>query len=99
MVNRSLPVCTSRAGLTKSRALEWELRRGRILAATDVFDSEPLQGPAHVLLSLPNVLPTHHIGDVTAGELELQFTEIFEQIAAFARGDPIHMANPEALRR
>jgi D-3-phosphoglycerate dehydrogenase len=48
-----------------------------------------------VLLTLPNVLPTPHIGYVTEDEFNLQFTDIFEQVNAFAESAPIHMINPE----
>lgn len=48
-----------------------------------------------VLLTHPNVLPTPHIGYVTEDEFELQFSDIFDQINAYANGAPIHMINPE----
>ncbi len=64
-----------------------------------MFEKEPPLDLTHVLLSRPNVLPTPHIGYETEDEFELQFKDIFEQINAFARGDPIHMANPESLDR
>ncbi len=97
MAPRSLLVNTSRSGLIVEGALEAEIQRGRIHAAVDVFDTEPLRDPSHVLLSHPNVLPTPHIGYVTEDEFDLQFTDIFDQVNAFAAGSPIHMINPEAL--
>ena len=98
MADRSLLVNTSRAGLIESGALESEVKRGRILVATDVFETEPLRDPTHFLLSRPNVLPTPHIGHVTEDEFELQFRDVFEQINAFARGEPIRMVNSELDR-
>ena len=95
MSDRSLFVNTSRSGLVAPGALETEIERGRIFAAVDVFDQEPLTDTSHTLLSHPNVLPTPHIGYVTEDEFDLQFTDIFEQVNAFASGDPIHMINPE----
>lgn len=95
MPDRALFVNTSRAGLVVPGALEAEIARGRIHAAVDVFDTEPLRDAAHPLLTHPNVLPTPHIGYVTEDEFDLQFTDIFEQINAFASGAPIHMINPE----
>jgi D-3-phosphoglycerate dehydrogenase len=92
---RALFVNTSRSGLVEPGALEAEIARGRIFAAVDVFDTEPLHDRAHPLLAHPNVLPTPHIGYVTEDEFDLQFTDIFEQINAFAAGAPIHMINPE----
>jgi D-3-phosphoglycerate dehydrogenase len=67
------------------------------MAAVDVFEEEPLRDPSHPLLSLPNALCTPHIGYVTAEEYELQFSDIFDQIAAFAAGTPTNVVNPDVL--
>ncbi len=96
MPPRALFVNTSRAGLVAPGALEAEIARGRIFAAVDVFEEEPLRDTGHPLLTHPNVLPTPHIGYVTEDEFDLQFTDIFEQVNAYAAGAPIHMINPEA---
>jgi len=95
MQPRALLINTSRSGLIETGALEAEIERGRIHAAVDVFDVEPLTDTAHPLLTHPNVLATPHIGYVTEDEFELQFTDIFEQVNAFADGKPIHVINPE----
>ena len=95
---RSLLVNTSRSGLSAPSVLEAEIARGRILAAVDVFDTEPLRDTGDILLTHPNVLPTPHIGYVTEDEFDLQFSDIFDQINAFAAGAPIHMINPEVRR-
>lgn len=96
---RSLLVNTSRAGLIEPGALEAEIGRGRIHAAVDVFDDEPMTDPGHILATHPNVIATPHIGYVTEDELDLQFRDVFEQVNAFAAGVPIHAINPEALDR
>ncbi len=91
-------VNTSRAGLIVSGALEEALRRGRPgMAAVDVFEQEPVRGGEHPLLSMPNAICTPHIGYVTREEYELQFTEIFDQILAYAAGAPINVVNPDVL--
>ncbi|MEM1288535.1 MAG: D-2-hydroxyacid dehydrogenase family protein [Pseudomonadota bacterium] len=95
MTPRSLLVNTSRSGLIEPGALEAEVERGRIFVAVDVFDREPLKETSHLLLTNPNVLPTPHIGYVTEDEFELQFSDIFDQVIAYAQGQPIHMINPE----
>jgi D-3-phosphoglycerate dehydrogenase len=95
MQPRGLFVNTSRSGLVAAGALEAEIAQGRIHAAVDVFDSEPLTDTAHLLLTHPNVLATPHIGFVTEDEFELQFSDIFDQVNAYADGAPIHMINPE----
>jgi len=91
----SLFVNTSRSGLIPPGVLEAEIARGRISAAVDVFDTEPLRNTENPLLTHPNVMPTPHIGYVTEDEFDLQFSDIFDQINAYADGAPIHMINPE----
>lgn len=95
MQDRALFINTSRAGLVETGALETEIARGRIFAAVDVFEDEPMRDRSHPLLTHPNVLPTPHIGYVTEDEFDLQFTDIFEQVNAYAAGQPIHMINSE----
>ncbi|MGB7317670.1 MAG: D-2-hydroxyacid dehydrogenase family protein [Planktotalea sp.] len=95
MSPRALLVNTSRSGLIETGALEAEVARGRIHAAVDVFDTEPLTDTAHPLLTHPNVIATPHIGYVTEDEFDLQFSDIFDQINAYAEGAPIHMINAE----
>jgi D-3-phosphoglycerate dehydrogenase len=92
-------VNTSRAGLVEPGALVAGLRAGRPgMAAVDVYGNEPLRDPGDPLLLLENVVCTPHIGYVTRDEYELQFTDIFAQIVAYAEGAPINVVNPEALR-
>lgn len=95
MAPRSLLVNTSRSGLIEPGALEAEIENDRIHAAVDVFDTEPLTDTSNILLTHPNVLATPHIGYVTEDEFDLQFSDIFDQINAYASGEPIHMINPE----
>jgi D-3-phosphoglycerate dehydrogenase len=96
---RALFVNTSRSGLVVPGALEAEVARGRIFAAVDVFDTEPLDDTGHPLLTAPNVLATPHIGYVTEDEFDLQFSDIFDQVNAYAEGAPIHMINPQVWER
>lgn len=95
MKTRSLLVNTSRSGLIAPGVLEAEIAKGRIHAAVDVFDQEPMRDTANILANHPNVLATPHIGYVTEDEFDLQFSDIFDQINAYASGTPIHMINPE----
>ena len=96
----ALIVNTSRAGLIAPGALADALRAGRPgMAAVDVFEQEPVRDPDDPLLSLPNVVATPHIGYVTRDEYELQFTDIFDQIIAYAAGAPVNVVNPEASER
>ncbi len=95
----ALFVNTSRAGLVAPGALLAAVDAGRPgMAAVDVFETEPLTDMADPLVNHPNVLATPHIGYVTEDEYQLQFTDIFDQINAFAAGEPINMINPEVWR-
>jgi D-3-phosphoglycerate dehydrogenase len=93
-------VNTSRAGLIAPGALEAALRAGRPgMAAVDVFEEEPVTDPSHPLLNMDNVICTPHIGYVSRDEYQTQFTDIFNQILAYAAGTPINVVNPDVLRR
>ena len=50
-----------------------------------------------VISRLPNVVCVPHIGYVTYDEYQLQFTEIFDQIAPYRAGHPINVVNPAVL--
>lgn len=94
----ALLVNTSRAGLIEPDALAQALRAGRPgMAAVDVFETEPLRDPKDPLLQLPNAICTPHIGYVTEDEYETQFSDVFDQIVAYAAGKPIHVINPAVL--
>ena len=94
----ALIVNTSRAGLIEPGALVAALRAGRPgMAAIDVYEEEPLLDTRHPLLNMDNVVCTPHIGYVGRDEFEIQFTEIFDQILAYADGKPVNVINPEVL--
>ncbi|GHA39987.1 glyoxylate reductase [Amylibacter ulvae] len=95
MSPRSLFVNTSRSGLVATGALEAEIAKGRIHAAIDVFETEPMLDTKNILLTHPNVIATPHLGYVTEDEFDLQFSDIFDQINAFDNNNPIHMINPQ----
>ena len=92
----ALLVNTSRAPLIEPNALVNALRAGRPgMAALDVYEKEPLRDTADPLLAMDNVVCTPHIGYVTRDEYELQFSDIFDQITAYAAGAPINVVNPD----
>lgn len=89
-------VNTSRAALVEKGALQAALDAGRPgTIALDVFETEPLTDPDDPIVSHPRVIATPHIGFVTEDELDLQFADIYDQINAYAVGEPVHMINPE----
>jgi D-3-phosphoglycerate dehydrogenase len=94
----ALLVNTSRAPLIEPGALVEALRAGRPgMAAVDVYEEEPLRDPDHPLLKMDNVVCTPHIGYVTRDEYEVQFSDIFDQITAYAAGTPVNVVNPEVF--
>ena len=96
----ALLVNTSRSGLIEPGALVHALRAGRPgMAAVDVFDHEPVPQTDAPLLDMDNVVCTPHIGYVTRDEYELQFADVFDQIVAYANGNPINVVNPGALEQ
>ena len=91
---------TSRAGLVQAGALLTAMRAGRPgRAGIDVFETEPVTAADDPLIHHPNVIATPHIGFVTEDELDTQFADVFDQINAFAMGNPIHMINSEVWPR
>jgi len=96
----ALIVNTSRAGLIEPGALVDALEAGRPgLAAVDVYEQEPIRDGSHPLFAMDNVVCTPHVGYVTREEYETQFSDVFEQIVASAKGAPIKVVNPEVLKR
>ena len=92
----ALLVNTSRAPLIEPDALVNALKAGRPgMAAVDVFEEEPIWTDDHPLFKMDNVICTPHIGYGTREEYEVQFTEIFDQVVAYAKGKPESMINPE----
>jgi len=94
----ALLVNTSRAPLIEPGALIAALKAGHPgMAAVDVYEEEPVLDTHYPLFSIANVVCTPHIGYVTRDEYEVQFSDIFDQIVAFASGKPIHVVNPRVL--
>ncbi len=89
---------TSRSGLVADGALLQALKAGRPgRMGLDVFDPEPFTDTDDPVITHPNVIATPHIGYVTEDELDLQFSDIYDQINAYADGAPIHMIHPEVI--
>jgi D-3-phosphoglycerate dehydrogenase len=94
----ALLVNTSRAPLIEPGALVAALKTGRPgMAAVDVYEDEPVRDTRHPLFAMEKVVCTPHIGYVTRDEYEVQFSDIFDQIVAYAAGTPINVVNPEVL--
>lgn len=95
MKRGAILVNTSRGPLVDEPALLEELRAGRLIAALDVYEREPLPAD-HPLRALPNTVLTPHQGYATQ-EIYAQFyRESIENVLAFLDGKPQRMINPEA---
>lgn len=89
----ALFVNTSRAGLLAPGVLETALRAGRPgRVAVDVYESEPVVD--HPLLHLDNAICTPHLGYIDKDSYELYFATAFDNLLAFASGNPVNIVNP-----
>lgn len=95
----ALIVNTSRAALIAPGALEAALKKGRPgMAAIDVYEDEPVLNASHPLIHMDNVVATPHLGYVERDGYESAFGSAFDQILAFAAGQPLNVINPAALQ-
>jgi phosphoglycerate dehydrogenase-like enzyme len=84
----ALVVNAGRGATLDTRALLEELRAGRLRAALDVTDPEPLPD-AHPLWALPNVLITPHIAGDSPGASRQAFALAGDQIRRYAAGEEL----------
>jgi phosphoglycerate dehydrogenase-like enzyme len=84
----ALVVNGGRGRTIETAALVAELQAGRIRAALDVTDPEPLP-PDHPLWGLPNVLITPHMAGDSPGSTIRAFALAGDQIRRFAAGEPL----------
>ncbi|TDD18891.1 hydroxyacid dehydrogenase [Kribbella turkmenica] len=90
-----LIVNTARAALVDTRALLAELRTGRLSAALDVFDEEPLP-PDSAWWRQPNVLLTPHLGARTWHSRRAQGAIVIDEIRRYLSAlDLRHEVLPE----
>ena len=84
----ALVVNAGRGRTIQTDALVAELRSGRLRAALDVTDPEPLP-PDHPLWELPTVLITPHMAGDSPGSTIRAFALAGDQIRRFAAGEPL----------
>lgn len=88
MPDGSLLVNAARGPVVDTEALVAELSTGRISAALDVTDPEPLPAD-HPLWGLPNVLLTPHVAGSVRGLLPRAYRLVGEQLRRYAAGEPL----------
>jgi len=88
MRDGALLVNAARGSLLVTDALLAELQSGRLHAALDVTDPEPLP-PGHPLWTAPNVFITPHVAGSTPASRDRLLRLIREQLARYVRGEPL----------
>jgi phosphoglycerate dehydrogenase-like enzyme len=84
----ALVVNVARGAVVDTDALLAELLNGRLRAALDVTDPEPLPAD-HPLWQAPNVLITPHVGGDTSAFLPRAWRLMQQQLDRFASGEPL----------
>lgn len=88
MKDGALFVNAARGSLVVTDALAAELRSGRLRAALDVTDPEPLN-PGHPLWDVPGVLITPHVAASTQVSSARMLDFVRSQAERFVRGEPL----------
>ncbi|MFD9602288.1 2-hydroxyacid dehydrogenase [Streptomyces sp. NPDC056708] len=88
MPDGALLVNVARGGVVDTKSLLLELESGRLRAALDVTDPEPLPA-GHPLWHAPNVLITPHVGGSTSAFLPRAKRLVAGQLSRFAAGEPV----------
>ncbi|WP_052865010.1 2-hydroxyacid dehydrogenase [Streptomyces niger] len=88
MKDGALLVNIARGGVVDTKALLAELESGRLRAALDVTDPEPLPA-THPLWHAPGVLITPHVGGPSTAFLPRAKRLLRDQLRLFAAGEPL----------
>ncbi|MFF4590093.1 2-hydroxyacid dehydrogenase [Streptomyces sp. NPDC001388] len=88
MRNGALLVNVARGPVVDTKALLAELETGRLTAALDVTDPEPLP-PAHPLWRAPGVLISPHVGGPTSAFLPRAKRLLVDQLGRFVNREPL----------
>jgi phosphoglycerate dehydrogenase-like enzyme len=95
MKDGALLVNAARGPIVDTDALLAELTAGRLLAALDVTEPEPLPA-GHPLWSAPGLLLTPHVGGATTDAMERALAIAKDQLARYAAGEPlINVVGPQ----
>jgi phosphoglycerate dehydrogenase-like enzyme len=88
MKDGALLVNAARGAVVDTPALVAEAASGRLRAALDVTDPEPLP-PGHELWSIPGVFVTPHVAASTPVSRQRAARLVREQAEAYLRGEPL----------
>jgi phosphoglycerate dehydrogenase-like enzyme len=88
MPDGALLVNGARGPVVDTEALTAELGTGRLGAAVDVTDPEPLP-PDHPLWTMPNFLLTPHVGGAVPGLMRRGYRLVGDQLRRYVAGEPL----------
>lgn len=88
---------TSRGPIVNDAAMLAALHAGKITAALDVYDREPLPAD-HPLRNAPNTVLMPHMGYCTRETWETFYPQMIENALGFMDGKPVRVTNPEVLK-
>jgi phosphoglycerate dehydrogenase-like enzyme len=88
MRDGALLINVARGPVVDTGALLAEVRTGRLRAALDVTDPEPLP-PGHPLWSCPGVFVTPHVGGASRAMWPRAYRLVADQLRRFAAGEPL----------
>ncbi|MFD9433307.1 2-hydroxyacid dehydrogenase [Streptomyces sp. NPDC060002] len=88
MKDGALLVNVARGGVVDTKSLLTEVESGRLTAALDVTDPEPLP-PGHPLWSAPGVLVSPHVGGPTSAFLPRAVRLLVDQLGRFVNREPL----------
>jgi phosphoglycerate dehydrogenase-like enzyme len=88
MHDHALLVNAARGSIVDTAALLAQLSSGRLRAALDVTDPEPLP-PGHPLWSAPGLLLTPHVAGTTTDAIPRALAIVKDQLVRYAAGEPL----------
>jgi phosphoglycerate dehydrogenase-like enzyme len=92
MKQGAILINTSRGPLVDEAALVAAVQAGRVIAALDVFDKEPLP-PGHPFRASDHTVLTPHLGYGVAETWRVMYPQSVENAEAFLDGKPIRVVN------
>jgi phosphoglycerate dehydrogenase-like enzyme len=92
MKSGAILVNVSRGPIVVEPDLIEALRTGKLHAALDVYDREPLPAD-HLLRQMKNVTLSPHLGYVNEGNYRVFYADTVENVAAWLAGKPIRVMN------
>ncbi len=98
MKKGAILINTSRGPIIDEAAMLAAVNAGKIVAALDVYDREPLP-VGHPLRTAPNTVLMPHMGYGVKETWDGFYPQMIENALGFLDGKPVRVTNPEVLKR